>query len=87
MKVGTKLQYEVPDGCSEDCSFVDDLDKYGQSSICIRCPVLNCVDGPMGPIIEPEHYRNDWAREWEKFFKGEIERPALPLRPGENNDA
>lgn len=64
----------IPDECPEDCLFKDDL-KYGQNSICIRCPVLCCKEPktkeeePYMPIIDKKEYRVDWAAEWEAFFK------------------
>lgn len=78
-------KYEVPDDCPKECLFYNDLEEYGQGSICIRCVVLNCkkIPGPDGEpfsLIEPEHYREDWAKEWVRFFKGETDYPELKLR-------
>lgn len=74
MKIGENLQFEVPDKCPENCEFKDDIRNYGQSAMCIRCPILNCVpikdeEGEEFCLIEPEDYRNDWAKEWQEFFK------------------
>lgn len=69
-------KYEVPDSCPEDCAYLDDMATFGQNSICGRCPVLTCkvIDGTedglgMFCLIEPADYRDDWAKEWEDFFK------------------
>lgn len=74
MKIGNKLQFEVPDRCPKDCIYENDFRDYGQSAMCGRCPVFVCEKsaGPEGEpfsLVEPGHYRNDWAAEWERFFK------------------
>jgi hypothetical protein len=73
MKIGQNLQFEVPDKCPPDCTYKNDIGDYGLSAICIRCPVLNCkiIDESKygGPIIDPRDFRNDWAADWENFFK------------------
>ena len=70
-------KYEIPDTCPEDCVFYDSLDRYGQGSICYRCPVLICSGDD--PPVPPEHYRGDWAFEWKVFFEnGTV--PDLMLR-------
>ena len=69
MKI-SKREYEIPDNCPEDCLYKNNMINFGQSSICIRCPVFNCkkdVDGFC--LLEPEEYRDDWAKEWYEFFK------------------
>jgi hypothetical protein len=79
MKIGTDLKFEVPDVCPKTCAFRDDFLNYGQNSICCRCPVFNCQpDEAMGPMVEPAGFRDDWAAEWEAFFKTGAE-PTLPL--------
>ena len=65
-------KYEVPDNCPKNCLFKQE---YGyQGGLCHRCPIFNCrkdVDGFC--LIEPEDYREDWAKEWSKFFEtGEV---------------
>ena len=78
-------KYEVPDTCPADCSLKEDMSKFGQNSICGRCPVFNCSRSapdeqfPKGfCLLEPEQYRPDWAAEWVEFFKtGKF--PELPL--------
>jgi len=57
-------KYEVPDECPVDCKYCGDMGKYGQNSICGRCPVFVCPG-----MVEPEGYRDDWAEEWVKFFE------------------
>lgn len=84
MKVGSKLQFEVPDSCEDDCKFREDLQEYGQNSICGRCPVLICTGDD--PLVEPEGYRADWAEEWVKFFAGEVEEPTLTFMVHKNNE-
>jgi len=77
MKIGSNFQFEVPDSCPEDCKHYGDMGRYGQGSICFRCPVFNC--GGVDPLIDKQYYRDDWAEDWAKFFKGEINRPELRL--------
>ena len=75
MLFGESLTFECPDECPIDCRYVGDLLEFGQSSICCRCPVLVCKmprtdeDMPYMPIVPPTDYRDDWAREWDRFFK------------------
>lgn len=81
-------KFEVPDSCPVDCKFQDDFRRFGKCAMCVRCPVLNCkLNGP-SPYIghtepwrlcEPEGYRPDWAKEWQRFFKGEVDSPKLCL--------
>ena len=72
LKIGSELQYEVPDECPEDCPF--SVRRQGQGDLCTRCPVFNCSppkcaeDAMYMPVIEPKFYRDDWAREWVRFF-------------------
>lgn len=74
MKVGTELQFEFPDECPEGCIYQSE--PFSQGSMCTRCPVFCCTDyntdknSPIhGPLIDPNGYRDDWAEEWEEFFK------------------
>ena len=74
---------EIPDSCPINCRFKEELKQFYQDDICYSCPVLNCSNpsnDPMMPILEPEQYRSDWAKEWKRFFDGEIEEPELCLR-------
>lgn len=70
---------EFPDSCPGKCkmhpySFIH----CGQSSPCMRCPIFNC--GGSVHLIEPKDYREDWAKEWKRFFDGEVDFPQLPLK-------
>lgn len=76
---------DYPEHCQE-CVFVDELRNFGQSAICIRCPLFTCtpMDEEMGALIEPDGYRRDWLEEWYKFFQtGEY--PQLRLIPEKGN--
>lgn len=71
-------KYEVPDKCPENCKFIDDLEIYGQNSICFRCPVLNCSEEMSDdPPVDKESYREDWAKEWVEFFKNNLRIPFI----------
>lgn len=68
-------KFEIPDRCPKDCQFTDDIKNFGQSGICIRCPVMVCKEPTTKeeenymPIVQAYDYRPDWAKEWENFFK------------------
>ena len=87
-------KYEFPDKCPKDCKFTDDVRQYGQNSICIRCPVFNCSmpENPTEedkihlPLLRPEDYRPDWAKEWRKFFDGETDFPHLSFDLVKNDE-
>jgi len=74
MKFGTQLQFECPDDCPSGCRFAEDnLPSF--NGLCGRCPVFICNSGETEqdklylPVLEPDHYRDDWAIEWVKFFE------------------
>jgi len=77
MRIGSKLQFEVPDSCPKQCVYHGDMVRYFQGSICHRCPVFNCTGED--PLLSRSDFRDDWAEEWQKFFKGEEARPELRL--------
>jgi hypothetical protein len=58
-------KYEIPDSCPFDCPERGSL--FGQNSLCIRCPIFNCIGDD--PLLRQEDYREDWAEEWERWFK------------------
>lgn len=62
-------KYEVPNSCPVNCKFKNDLAKYGQGSICVRCPVFACPE-----MISPGWYREDWAKVWYDWFKGDMQQ-------------
>lgn len=74
MRVGSLLQFEVPDKCPDDCKLKGDIAAFGQNSLCTRCPVFNCetpddvIANEYSPILDPIEYRDDWAAQWVKFF-------------------
>lgn len=77
-------KYRVPDKCPDDCRFRKDPMAQMQGGFCYRCPVMNCSpmeyqeeDGSIIEVrmVEPEQYRLNWAKEWERFFKEGV----LPL--------
>ncbi len=51
---------KFPDKCPPDCEFIDDFTNFGQSAVCVSCPVFNC--GGDDPMMPPEDYRKDWAK-------------------------
>lgn len=58
-------KYMMPDKCPGNCKFKNEL--FYQGNMCSRCPVFNCC-GEF-KLIEPDDYREDWAKEFEIFFK------------------
>lgn len=63
MKIGSKLQYEVPNSCPDNCTNLGT--RLYQGSICTRCPIFNCAGEVLMKSIE---YRDDCAKEWQTFF-------------------
>ena len=79
-------KFEVPDNCPITCPFYGDIGKTGQGSICTRCPVLICQDfeyqGQITQVVHPDGFREDWAKVWSEWFKGDMKAfPVLPLFP------
>ena len=73
MKIGSELQFEVPDECPSNCGYKDEPTYQG--STCTRCPVFNCKpcpspNGEVGDfcLVEPQGFRDDWANMWELYF-------------------
>ena len=66
-------KYEVPDKCIDDCKLKPKF--LDQSAICSRCPLFICIqldsdpEGIYTPCVNPENFREDWAIEWQEFFK------------------
>jgi hypothetical protein len=75
VKIGSKLQYIVPDKCPTSCSLKPV--HFDQGAICFRCPVILCSKNDGFCVLEPSDIRDDWAEEWEAFFKGYIDAPRL----------
>ena len=76
-------KYNVPNKCPKDCKLKPD--SFYQGSICTRCPIFVCKepiteeDKMYLPLVPAKEYRSDWAKEWVKFFKKEIDIPKLIL--------
>ena len=68
-------EHGIPNKCPDDCKFHDDIGRYGQSSICIRCPVFNCMGEY--PLLQLSDYREDWLEEWINFFNDNEYIPQL----------
>lgn len=66
MRIGSKLQYTIPDICPRKCSY-SETDRYC-NEMCMRCPVFIFEDG-FSNVISKKDFRDDWAEEWEIFFK------------------
>jgi len=82
MKIGSKLQFEVPDNC-QGCHCKPE--NFSQGNICYRCPIFSCKimedieTEELWGLINPEDFRDDWAEAWEKCFK-EKTYPQLLLK-------
>ena len=63
----SKDKIEIPDECPKDCPYKQEA--FYQGCVCHRCPIFSCKEYDGFRLIEPEGYRDDWAREWDKFFK------------------
>jgi ribonuclease HI len=71
----TDRNVQIPMECPTDCKFSGQL--MDQGGYCYSCPVILCKDPD--PLVSFGEYRDDWLIEWDKFFKGEIEKPILKL--------
>ena len=88
MKIGSSLQYECPNECPKNCTFKGEFFNYGQNAMCGRCPVFSCKepiteeDKIYLPLVPASQFRDDWAKEWDRFFKTG-KKPNLYLEPPE----
>jgi hypothetical protein len=54
-------------GCPKTCPGKKQLPHQG--SLCHRCPIFNCAsDAYELRLLEPDHYRPDWAIVWKRWF-------------------
>ena len=73
-------KYEVPDFCPLRCW--GQRRPFAQGDLCTRCPIFNCRkveveaeyadENGMFCLINPENYREDWAKIWSEWFKGSM---------------
>lgn len=62
--IGNQL---FPTKCSNKCPGKEE--PICQGNLCHRCPIFNCVPTEDGfCLIEPNNYRQDWAKEFRKWF-------------------
>lgn len=72
-KFGSKLQFEYPEECPKDCILKPSA--FYQGCSCTRCPIIVCKepvteeDKKYMPMVRADEFRDDWAEEWQKFFK------------------
>lgn len=64
MLIANKI--EIPDKCPEDCLYAGE--SFYQGNMCSRCPIFNCSKEGGFSLIELQDYREDWAKEWARFF-------------------
>lgn len=64
-------KYEIPDECPHNCEFRSEIAWLGQSAMCVRCPIFNCspMDEEGLRMLEPEDFREDWAKAWAEYFQ------------------
>lgn len=72
----TTKGYNIPVQCPPWCN----IECVSQNSLCFRCPSLigryqDDDDAPM----HIDEYREDWLKEWVRYFNREIESPILLL--------
>jgi hypothetical protein len=81
-------KYEVPDKCPMGCP--GSKEPFYQGNLCCSCPIFSCrkvyapeyagKDG-LFCFVESDDFREDWAKEWSKWFKGDMkEYPVLMLK-------
>jgi len=66
-------KYKIPDECPRDCRLMDRI----QGGFCQHCPILNCSGPPGIRLIEPSEYKEEWAKEWAKFFRDGTEQSQI----------
>jgi hypothetical protein len=66
MRIG---EYEFPDSCPENCPDRQYMERFDMSSMCFRCPVLNCSGPEEIRMMRPEDYDLDMAEGWYEWFK------------------
>ncbi len=68
-----------PTECPKNCP--EKKTAFYQGCYCSRCPIFSCVDRGGGfVLLEPEEYREDWAKNWKEWFDNSmVGRPGLPL--------
>ena len=82
-------KYEIPDTCPSNCPHKNN--KFSQGDLCRCCPVFSCYkiktndeygdENGMFCLIEAKDYREDWAKIWSEWFKGDMKKyPELPLK-------
>lgn len=80
MKVGSELQFEVPDDCPENCCGKDESRYRYQGDICCRCPITNCKTiiipeedrhfaGDTLRLMNPKDYSDDLAEAYVEMFE------------------
>jgi len=60
----SRAKVEFPESCPANCP--EKESPFFQGNLCCRCPIFSC--GGEHPLIEPEFYREDWAREWKRWL-------------------
>ena len=65
--------YEFPEKCPENCKGKDE--PLYQGCLCHRCPVLNCSSDD--PLVHPDEYRKDWAKQFYEFIVNNGDSPYL----------
>ena len=65
MKI-SDAKIEIPDSCPQNCP--EKGKPFYQGNLCSRCPIFNCSGDPEYALLRPEEYREDWAKEWKKWF-------------------
>ncbi len=56
-----------PTACPKSCPGLRET--FEQGGLCHICPIFNCTPNKKGfYLIEPHNYRQDWAKEFRKWF-------------------
>jgi len=82
-------KYKIPDTCPRNCPYLKTV--IGWNSFCTRCPIFLCKKHPdtseyadadgMFYFMEVEDFREDWALEFQEWFKGDMkDLPKLLLQ-------
>jgi hypothetical protein len=75
MRLGTKLQFDVPDMCPTACPHQHE--PFDQGSTCARCPVFCCNEAGGMRLAEPDRWHDGDAESWQEYL-GQFVSKASP---------
>jgi hypothetical protein len=59
-------QVELPDDCPKNCPEL--TRPISQNGLCFHCPVFICKEVDGESLVDPEHYKLEWALDFKEWF-------------------